>query len=405
MFKDSADQADRRQATPRVARQGKAAIAAAQRAPEAPLENIANNSSPFVPDSRPDKRKERFSARYWLWDFSTLSRVRNCGRRTHTETGSVAVRLSEGRAGYAGVQTCGSVWVDPVCNAKIMARRALEIGAAVETWQGLGHGVAMMTFTLRHHKRQRLGGLWDVVSKAWASVTSGKGWVSDKGLGVEGFLRVTEVNVGLNGWHVHIHALIFLDGSFSAGNLEKLHASMTRRWVSAAKRLGLAAPLVVGQDCKLITSAADKELGQYLAKAVHGGHAVGLEFTHSQSKRARRDHSTVSVWTLLDNARDGIDEAVQLWQEFERVSKGKRQISWSQGLRKRLQLAAEKTDEEIAGEELGSCDDDLVIITRDGWASLVRQRLLVECLAAAEAGGLAGLRDWLAVHGIDFERV
>lgn len=401
MFKDTGPQPEQWQAPLVGARQRKPAEQARESGPAARLDSIANNSSPGASEPRADKRKDRFSARYFLWDHSTLKRVRCCGRRPSSVSGGVAVRLSGGRAGFAGLQSCGSVWVDPVCNAKIMARRALEIGAAVETWQAEGGGAAMMTFTLRHNKTQRLATLWDVVSKAWAAVTSGKLWVSAQAVGVEGWLRVVEVNIGPNGWHVHIHALLFVAGDMTTDQVLSVHAGMVRRWSAAAKRLGLSSPLSVAQDCRIISTASDEALGQYLAKAQHG--YIGHELTNTQSKEARFKNSTVTVWTLLDNARDGIAEACEKWFEYERASKGRRQISWSKGLRERLRLLSEQTDEDIAAEEMGTADDDLLLITAEGWRALVEMRALAECLSAAEVGGLVGLRDWLVAHGIDYE--
>ncbi|MEW6747906.1 MAG: replication protein, partial [Planctomycetota bacterium] len=93
------------------------------------------------------------------------------------------VRLSPaGVAGFAGVVTCGSVWSEPVCNAKIMARRAVEVGAAIALWQAQGHPVAFATFTMRHRKGQPLASLWDALSGAWQRAVGGKSWYRDKAL-------------------------------------------------------------------------------------------------------------------------------------------------------------------------------------------------------------------------------
>jgi len=60
-----------------------------------------------------------------------------------TVGGSVAVRVSGGVGGFAGLSTCGSVWACGVCNAKIMARRQLEIGAGVEGWEAACGGLPL----------------------------------------------------------------------------------------------------------------------------------------------------------------------------------------------------------------------------------------------------------------------
>jgi len=78
-------------------------------------------------------------------------------------------------------------------------------------------------------------------------------------------------------------------------------------------------------------------------------------------------------------------------------------MTWSMGLRKRLGLAAERSDEEIAGEEVGTSDDTLAVITPDGWDVLcARPADLAHLLAATEAGGLTGLRAFLDRRGIGY---
>jgi hypothetical protein len=310
-------------------------------------------------------------------------------------------------AGFAGLSTCGSVWADPVCNAKVMARRALEIGAAVEMWQARGGRVAFVTLTMRHRRGQRLTDLWDGLSKAWGRVTSGKGWVVDQArAGVEGWLRVVEVTDGGNGWHVHIHSLLFLAPGVTASTLVAVHGSMLGRWAGGLRAAGLGVPLAVGQDAKLLAGAADSDLSRYFTKAVHGGHAVGLEFTASQTKAVRGAHGTRPVWSLLDAVVESGDaDALDRWHEWERASKGRRQLTWSQGLRKRLGLGVEQTDEAVAGEEMGSSADDLVLITAEGWSRVIARHLSVALLEVTERQGLGGARALLESEGVGYRLI
>lgn len=364
---------------------------------ERPVQNIANNSSPNRAERRSDLRKRRYLGRSILWQESRLKRVRDCGRVAVTPGGSVAVRLRAGVAGFAGLATCGSVWADPVCNAKVMARRALEIGAAVELWQAQGGRVGFVTLTMRHRKGQRLLTLWDALQKAWRRVTTGKAWLADReAYGVAGWLRVVEVTYGKNGWHVHVHALAFLDAGLVDPDLAGLHGAMFKRWSAGLASSGVGRPLMVGQDAKLLTGAADADLARYFTKSVHGGHRVGLEFTASQTKAVRSAHGTRAVWGLLDDVIDlGDADSLDLWHEWERTSKGRRQLTWSQGLRDRLGLTAEQSDESIAGEELGSKDDELVLLTAAGWSVIVGGLHMAGLLDVAEKQGLTGVRSFL----------
>ena len=65
--------------------------------------------------------------------------------------GGVAVRRTpEGIVGFAGLSTCGRVWLCPVCNAKIMAQRALEVGAVL-AWAAEHHYLVVWGSLTVHH--------------------------------------------------------------------------------------------------------------------------------------------------------------------------------------------------------------------------------------------------------------
>lgn len=372
---------------------------------EGPLESIANSSSPYRPVTVSEQGKRRFRGQEVNWVFSKLQRCRDCGRVAVTPGGSVAVRESSGIVGFAGLATCGSVWGCSVCNAKIMARRNLEIGSAIEVWESRGGSVAFGTVTMQHRSGQSLDDLWACLSKAWAKVTSGKAWISNKKRhGIAGWLKVVEVTFGVNGWHVHIHYLLFLEASTVERDLDGLKKSIFGRWSSGLKAAGLPAPLMIGQDLRLLDGPADEGLAEYFTKAGHNARSIGQEMTNTQSKRARGSHSTRSVWEFLDELIDtGDADALDRWHEWQRGSKGRRQLTWSKGLRELLGLRFEKSDEDIAAEELGSKADDLVIITAAGWRTVIEGRLRVQILESVYQHGFRGLRSLLDRLGVEYQ--
>lgn len=386
------------------------------RAPEAPLENYANNSSPPLTwgDARDlavlsgtEHRTRRYLRRSGLWPLTELERLSKCGRCRRSPV--VAVRYFGGVAGLAGVVSCGSVWVCPVCSAKIAARRRLEVGAAVAAWQARGEAVAMSTLTMRHRKGQGLIGLWNALQAAWKAVTGGAPWVRSRGrYGIAGFIRLVEVTIGRNGWHVHIHVLLFLPGSTTAGDLVQLHGWMFDRWRRALTRRGHSA-VAAAQDSHLIDGPAAAALADYFGKSVDTGtavpDAVAAEFTAGHTKAVRSAIGTEPPFSLLDRIfLDGDAEALDLWHEWEHGSHGRRQLTWSGGLRELLGLRdADQSDEEIAAEEVGSTDDDLVYVTEDGWKRLLAQPILIpRLLDAVEAGGLVGCRKFLDSNGVEY---
>lgn len=371
------------------------------------LDNNANKVTPPLTWEESSARTRRYGRRALLWGETRIPRLAKCGRVMHADT--VAVRHREGSgAGFAGLTTCGSVWLCPVCNAKVMARRALEIGSAVALSERLGWRAGFFTFTMRHRKGQRLDDLWDGLAEAWKSVIRGEPWQRIKRrFGVAGFIRVAEVTWGVNGWHVHLHVIVLFSGE---ADVSGLMGKMFPRWQRALVRRGLEAPLLAGQDAQLLDGPGSDKITQYVTKAQdHGkvtkrGQKIGLELTGSQLKKARAHHSTRPTWDLLDDwFSDGDADAAALWGEFERASKGRRQISWSRGLRDALGMGKERKDEDIAAEELGSAEDDLVHITKDGWRQVLAfSDLIPQLLNTTEKAGLSGLRALLDEYRIDY---
>jgi hypothetical protein len=366
-----------------------------------------------------DFRDSRFQAQQILWDESTLNSVRHCGRSLSKHSGdgqTVSVKMTDGKAGFSGLQSCGSPWACPVCSGKIAPVRAAEIQAAVDAWHARGGRVVFNTFTMRHFSKHVLDELWDGLSHAWAKVTSGSSWErdSDKYGGEEitrkkvrqlnkvkydtfvpgrriNFIRAVEVTHGDNGWHVHIHALLFVKGSTTQADADRLGLDMFGRWKRALVNKGLPAPTRThGIDSKLVPLDGSVPLGEYFAKAVYGQapkppkfKAVGFELAGGMGKLGRRENRT-PFQILADIAALG--DAVDLahWRNFEQASKGRRQITWSHGFRDLLGLGAEKTDEEITEEDLGG--DVVMTFAFTEWQELRLYRHKGRILTLVELG-------------------
>ena len=90
---------------------------------------------------------------------------------------------------------------------------------------------------------------------------------------------------------------------------------------------------------------------------------------------------------ILDDFRwTGDDDDRVLWREYEHATKGRQAITWSKGLRQLLAVT-ERTDEEIAAEEIGG--EDLAVIHGDDWRRIVQiPGLTGLILDQVERGGL-----------------
>lgn len=325
-------------------------------------------------------RKDVQAARTLLWNASSLPRVSRCGRIPLTSAVSINSPGAKGRAGFGGLETCGSVHACPSCAQKVSGHRADEIARAITEWQGRGHSVVFLTLTNRHYQRHKLRQLWDATTTSWARVTSGRAWTHDKDRhGIKGFIRVVEVTHGRHGWHVHIHALLFLDGKRTTHHAQAIGSALFTRWRDALILQGFPAPSFQhGQDARLVTPDNPMALGSYFAKSVYtyknslGSAKAGMEAAGAVfSKKARRGNRT--PWQVLRDyveTRNASD--LKLWHEWEQGSQGRRQITWTNGLRDDLLTTPVLTDEQIA--ELKDTGTPLALIDRDDWKQITRTR-------------------------------
>lgn len=313
----------------------------------------------------------RRQRREWLWANSSNERQRKCGR---TATGEIVGLSRRGdRASWVGLQTCGSVWTCPVCSAVVLGRRGDELREAVETWASRGGAIALVTLTMRHGPADTLASCWDAQSDAWAAAAGrsrGARRALDE-LGAEGWVRRVEVTHGPNGWHVHVHALIFLAGGTTAAAVAELGAAMFGAWAARLARVGLT-PVADrgGLHAKLLDlDQAVEEVAGYVAKGLYTADSAALELAGS-GKRGRGEN--VTPWGLLDSAAAGDRRARALWAEWEAGSHGRRAITWSKGMRRTLGLGEDLDDQELVDESTGVDDvSELVAVwPSSDWAEL-----------------------------------
>lgn len=412
------------------------------------------------------EHQQRRTARFRLRDWArkaALSAVENkfdarrvayCGYSTATGVSGVGIRVSNGRAGIAGLQTCGSVWMCPVCACKITARRSEHLGSVLGWARREGHTLAMITLTVSHKRNDKLKDVWDAVSSGWASVTSGGAWNNDESeqefaarlqtwesegaaheqakrlgrrppraprgwhkrnppvikkgdkakYGVLGWVRAVEVTRGRSGWHVHAHVVVVLEGNDQG--FERAYAlgmSMRGRWEKGIGKKGFTASKEHGLRVD-VSEGAEQRLADYIAKSGEpekvvrasiekAGHDLAREATLGQHKKAKRGGRT--PFQILADLHLGDAEDWALWIEWMQFSKGRRQLTWSSQLRELAGLAEEESDEEIAAQEFGTEEDTVLVLPHESWVGLRGQPERVgQMLSLAELSTDA-LEAWL----------
>lgn len=316
-------------------------------------------------------------------------RVATCLRKMHGSTVDVLYSPELCDATYSGLETCSSVWLCAVCSAKISERRRVELGAAVAAWKG---EVVLATYTIRHRSADDLGRSVDGLLKARRLARSGE-WSQkfNSRYGVGGSVRALEVTHGQNGWHPHIHELLFVAGGVDRQELlEELRA----RWSAMVGKAGLRDVNEHGVDVQI----ADMTVADYVAKFGHTRTwGPEHEVAKAVSKRGRSGGRT-PVDLLAAATFDGDHKAGRLWRHYALTFKGRRQLVWSAGLRELLGLGAETSDVEIA-EDVKPYSHLLASLSAAQWRAILRLDLRMETLQIASRGDTGALWEFLGALG------
>ena len=323
------------------------------------------------PDGRNLVRRGLYAMRDDLRRHQGRTRLVGCGRTRVSPT--VQIWLEPGRrAAFSGVLHCGLLWACPVCAQKLVAHRANDLQKGLETWGG--DKVAMLTLTVRHDRADSLE-VTKRLTDAWGRLITGKAWQESKSkFGIAGYVRALEITHGKNGWHPHLHVLLFFEQTLSDSELRAANNWFSERWQRNVERC-LGADFVPSEErgANLIRCSE----GQYVAK-------MNLELVSHQTKKGR--HGSRSHWQIASDlaARGSPSDAV-LWRDLQANLFRKRCLTWSRGLRAKLGLGVEETDVAVLTAE--EHEDHVVEIQGVIWDSIARVNgALVELLEAAESG-------------------
>ena len=197
-----------------------------------------------------------------------------------------------------------------------------------------------------------------------------------------GSVRALEVTHGANGWHPHLHVLVLTAAPVLDAERIALQERLFKRWDVVCQRVGFSA---VHPEHGLRLDNGS-EAGSYATKW-----GFAEELTKSGLKVGRREGSRTPWELLADFTLNADQRAGQLFREFAAAFKGKSQLHWSRGLRDRLGLNDEKTDEELANETVESEDLLVARISPANWSLIRRHELRGLVLE------LLRVSDWAAV--------
>jgi hypothetical protein len=319
-------------------------------------------------------------------DPDTPERQRNCGAVPVGDR--VEIRIKDGSAYYCGLETCGNVWLCPVCSAKIHHRRAAELRDALTIWGAQRHAASLVTITVPHDLDGPLSRLVKTEREAWKRVTQGGAWQRLKRrLGIAGHIIALEFTWGdVNGWHPHYHVLLIHDQDLDAAATAALHAHIHSRLAAACRDHGLRPPDQL-HAVRIDANVSAGTAGGYIAK---GGDWTPAEEMARGDLKTGRAGSRTPFQILADYYQTGDIRDRDLWREYARVTRSLAAVRWSRGLQAvLLQSSAawrEPSDNELAVSDVGG--ESVVLIPAPVWLRLRAARLEHVALVAAELGRL-----------------
>lgn len=244
-------------------------------------------------------------------------------------------------------------------------------------------------------------------------------------IGYVGMIRATEITLGqANGWHPHIHAIVFIGGRTTGERAEKRLAGTFAPtpdamdefrdhfrgvWTNHLAKLDRSFKPSDrhGVDFKPLTTVQDAEnLGQYIAKLQEGGKAISPanEVARGDNKEGR--NGNVTPFQLLGQIGDLIggadpeevaahgskDWCLARWWEYEAAVKGRRAIEWTRYLRPLLGIEGDDTeqgdiDQLFEGEEVSEFRAG-VRVGEGGWHKVASRGLDLAVIESAEGDGI-----------------
>lgn len=336
---------------------------------------VIDSETAEVSTTKPtDNRAERWALKSAVNELLPNSRTSKCHKWVVPNNKPTVYRTidqQKGKAFFGGLQVCANVWACPVCAAKISERRRDELSFAIQQAKIQGLHVSMLTLTIPHKLVDDLNALLDSLlaahTKLWKDKAGKRLIESYK---IEGRIRALEVTFGDNGYHPHLHILLF---SSSPIQVDKFSLDVFHVWKHCCVSKGLGEPSL---KHGVKVDIADEHIGSYVAKW-----GLDSEMTKGHVKRSKVGYSMTDL--LRAYIATGEERFSRLWLVYAKSFKGRRQLVWTKGLKDRL-LVLDATDEDLATAQVAEAEM-FAELSFEQWRAVYRTKSEYYVLKAAES--------------------
>jgi len=266
-------------------------------------------------------------------------------------SGVVVRRLPDGRAAYSGLYRCGDFWRCPSCRVTLGIRRARQIETALRAHVDAGGSALLATYTVPHTRDEslpvvlaRLAGTWRRYARnAWHDVL-GDHYV--------GAVRALEVTHGVNGWHPHYHALIYVSAGLPY--LTPISVALSERWSEVAGAEWRA-------DVRQVARDGVAAVARYLTTDGIAGASYEVA---SPSSKIPAGRSYVQILWDYARYRSSVDAA--LIYEYAAALHGVHHLTISPRLRRLYDFV-----DPASGWSQVADEDVLALLNSDEWLSIL----------------------------------
>lgn len=383
-----------------------------------------NSSTQEEPKPKDVAVKARFQLQRTAQKLLPYERIADCLRKPIPDADFIVgcFNADSESSGFKNLQTCDS-YSCPVCANKRAEQDRRKLSAAMAQAQRKGYHVIMVTFTLSHLVCSTLSATREGLARSYDAVFSG-GWYQNlkDEYGIVGKIKAWESTYGRNGWHPHIHMLMFLEYDLSPEQIAGFKKFVSKRYLKALERRGFHASFQHGVDVR----TAESDIADYIAKfgkePQNKTWGADSEIARIPAKKAHIDGLTpFQLLAAADGDKDELqrlrvihkgatdDElktlAGNLYVEYFKAMKRNPRIVWSDGLKELLELDDALAEMDRNAPDIHAADEWVYMIpVGDEWRKVTGKwntaDLRGELLTITRTGDRLLIHAWLLSHDI-----
>jgi hypothetical protein len=236
---------------------------------------------------------------------------------------------------YHGIKRCNSVWLCPLCSARISERRKIELFNIIQSHQDHSGTFSFVTLTIQHSITSDLSKLLQVITQCFTSLMSARnGSFLRTHFSIDYYVKSLEVTYSnLHGWHPHLHVVFFHSQQFSILDLRQY---IFKRW----KYLTQKKKVYVNDSALDVQQGYSKDVVHYISKW-----SISHEMTGSYKKKS--NHSK-TPWDILYeiSINQNVNQNTLLFKTYAKSFSAKHQLHFSKGLKIKYSIP-DLSDEEI----------------------------------------------------------